>query len=177
MNPRAEIDRLEGQDARGIANFILDLYDPQEFGISNLKINKLIFFLHGFFRSKFDRRLIRNHFEAWDNGPVVRVVFDEFKVNGREPISHKAHIFDHIESKYIEARYDLQSPEEREYLERVLAYYVKFSAGQLVELTHRPGGPWHRARTGDVSARLRDRIPDGWIDDYFVENYGGRKGS
>jgi uncharacterized phage-associated protein len=174
MVARETIDRLEGQDARGVANFVLDQFDVDRFQISNLKLNKLLFFAHGFFRSRFGRRLIRNHFEAWENGPVIRVVFDAFKQNGRSPIRNRAEIFDYVEGRALKAELLGLSVDEQTYLHSVIEYYVRYDAGQLVGLTHRPGTPWHRARVTAHDSRLRDRIPDEWIDNYFVENFGGR---
>jgi uncharacterized phage-associated protein len=175
MSSRNDIDGFEGQDARAIANMILDQFDADLLEISNLKMNKLLYFAHGFFRSRFGERLIRNHFEAWENGPVVRVVFDAFKQNGRSPIRNRAFVFDYLVGREVPAREAGLAKHHREYIFSVVDYYSKFNVGQLVGLTHRTDTPWHRARHSCDSGRLRDRIPDEWIDEFFVENFGGRR--
>jgi uncharacterized phage-associated protein len=38
--------------------------------------------------------LIKNDFEAWENGPVVRVVREAFKRYGKSPITSRAEKFD-----------------------------------------------------------------------------------
>ncbi|WP_425417534.1 Panacea domain-containing protein [Oricola indica] len=170
-------DADEGFDAREVANLILDRFNPTEFQITNLKINKLLYFAHGFYRARFGKRLIRNHFEAWENGPVVKVIFDAFKKNGAEPITNSALIYDYLKESHIPAGFEHIPEEDIEYIDNVISYYVKFSARELVGLTHRPGTPWTRARNAERGMRLRDRIPDEWINEFFVENFGSRVGN
>lgn len=175
MFERDSIDGSEGQDARGVANFVLDNFDVEKYKISNLKLNKLLFFAHGFFRSHYGQRLIRNHFEAWENGPVLRVVFNSFKQNGRHPIRGRAFIFDYISGIHYEAECTGLTEDKKDYIRSVIAHYVHYDAGRLVGLTHLPGTPWHRAHNSTDDHRLRDRIPDEWIDQYFVDKFGGRR--
>lgn len=175
---REKIDARDGEDARGLSNLILDSFDSEHYEISNLKINKILYFMHGFYHARFGKKLIRNHIEAWDNGPVVRVVFDAFKQNGRRPISNRAIVYDYVLDRENVARALERPPEERDYLLKIAQYYVKFTAGQLVELTHQPGTPWFRARQlNDDQARFRNRIPDDWISNFFVENFGAKSGN
>lgn len=175
MLSRHAIDGAEGQDARGVANFVLDNFDAERLQISNLKLNKLLFFAHGFFRSRYGRRLIRNHFEAWENGPVLRVVFDSFKQNGRDPIKNRAFVFDYVTGNHQKIECVGLSDEQETYLRSVIDHYARYDAGQLVGLTHLQGTPWYRARHSIDENRLRDRIPDEWIDQYFVDKFGGRR--
>lgn len=175
---REKIDAKDGEDARGLSNLVLDNFDPEYFQISNLKLNKVLYYMHGFYLARFGSKLIRNHIEAWENGPVVRVVFDAFKQNGRHPIANRALIYDYILDRDDVAQALERPAEERDYLLRIAQYYVKFTAGQLVELTHQPGTPWFRARQpDDEDARFRNRIPDEWISNFFVENFGMKSGN
>src|SRR4051794_25170043 len=77
-------------DARKIANLLLSEFDSKRFDVTNLKLNKILFFLHAFHLVRNSRPLIKNHFEAWEHGPVVRVVYHEFKLFERAPITSLA---------------------------------------------------------------------------------------
>lgn len=68
------------RDVRSIANFVLDLAEVQGVGVSNLSINKIVYFLHANFLAKFDEPLVSAKIEAWDYGPVFRELYREFKV-------------------------------------------------------------------------------------------------
>lgn len=171
-----EFDRDEGIDGRAIANLILDNFDSERFSITNLKINKLIFFAHGIYSARFSDKLVRNHIEAWENGPVIHVVFSSFKENGRERISNRARYFDYQKNRLVLADYSSLDIEKRNFILRVVEHYVHYTASALVSLTHEAGTPWHRAfhQMGN-DARIRNRIPEEWIKDFFVENFGNSK--
>jgi uncharacterized phage-associated protein len=67
-------------DVRDITNFVLDSADKRGVAITNLSLQKLLYFIHGWFYSIYDEPLIKNKFEAWQYGPVQRVIYDQFKV-------------------------------------------------------------------------------------------------
>jgi uncharacterized phage-associated protein len=54
-------------EARKICNFLLANFDAVEFDLTNLRINKLLFFIQA---GALPEGLIRNHFEAWQYGPA-----------------------------------------------------------------------------------------------------------
>ncbi len=176
MNIRS-FDRDEGIDGRGIANLILDNFDSQKFAITNLKINKLLFFAHGLHSVRFTTKLIRNHIEAWDNGPVVKVVYDAFKSNGRDWIRDRATTFDYHQNAPTKVSYEALSDEQMRFVIRVTDHYVRLSSSELVAMTHEPGTPWHLAFHEKKGAddRLRNRIPEEWIQHFFVDNFGSRR--
>jgi len=70
-------------EARKVCNFLLANFDAVEFDITNLRINKLLFFLQVAALRQMPEGLIRNHFEAWQFGPVIRPVFDAFRSTKR----------------------------------------------------------------------------------------------
>ena len=169
-------DLEEGLDARSVANLILDNFDPLTYEISNLKINKLIYYAHGFYGARFGKRLIRNHVEAWSHGPVVKVVYDSFKRNGNASIANRATYFDFVDGKEVVAAYSQLNLEQADFILKVVGHYVRFSASQLVTMTHEVGSPWHQTMHNLENPTLRDRIPDEWIRNFFVDNYGARSG-
>lgn len=171
---RRPFDEDDGLDARAIANFILSNFDANKHSITNLKINKLLYFAHGFYYAKFGKPLVRNHFEAWNNGPVVHAIYECFKKHGRGVVTSRACYFDYAQQLEVEATFETLTLREREFLTRVITYYNQFTSGELVELTHRDGSPWHRAvQAQSNNSYIRNRIPNEWIRQFFVDNYGG----
>lgn len=47
--------------------------------VSNLKLQKLLYYCQGYHLAVFGERMFPENFEAWDHGPVVREVYREFR--------------------------------------------------------------------------------------------------
>ncbi|MCC8956155.1 DUF4065 domain-containing protein [Bradyrhizobium sp. Pear77] len=156
-------------EARKVCNFVLARYDAQRFQLSNLRLNKLLFFMHAASLATRQDGLIRNHFEAWQYGPVVRPVFDAFKKHGDRWITEPATFLDYATGQHRSIPFDDIRPEDRELIDAVFAQYCGFSTGQLVALSHEPGGPWdlvYRAHLADRTAS--PRIPNDLIRRHFA---------
>lgn len=71
-----------------IANKIIANTDSnQGETISNLKLQKLLYYMQGFFIAVFDKKLFDDTIEAWQYGPVVRNAYLHFKDFGSNSIS------------------------------------------------------------------------------------------
>lgn len=57
--------------------------------ISNLKMQKLLYYAQGHYLAIFDKVLFDDDIEAWKYGPVVKNVYDVFKVYGNLAIDFK----------------------------------------------------------------------------------------
>lgn len=166
-------NELAGHDARGVANFILSALDAKEFQISNKKINKLIYFAHGYHFARFNRTLIRNYFEAWEHGPVVRVVYDSFKRFGFSPITKPAFHFDVFEQTERPVSFDEISLTEREFILKITLHYAQYSADELESMSHQPGTPWAITRSRQMDEpQYQNRIMNNLIRDYFTAQVG-----
>jgi uncharacterized phage-associated protein len=164
---------LTGHDARSIANFILSAFDAKQFEISNKKINKLIYFAHGYHFARFNSALIRNYFEAWEHGPVVRVVYESFKQFGFDPIAELAFHFDLFEQIERLVTFDDLSLREQEFILRITSHYVQYSADELERMTHQPGTPWAITRCKQIDEpQYQNRIMNNLIRDYFAAEIG-----
>jgi uncharacterized phage-associated protein len=156
-------------EARKICNFLLANFDALEFGLTNLRINKLLFFIHAESLKHRPEGLVRNHFEAWQFGPVIRPVFDAFKGYKESPITAPALYLDYATGKTVPVPFDDIQPADIEIIKREFQNYSRFSTGQLVSLSHEVGGPWdtiYRAHLAD--ATLSPRIPNKLIRSYFA---------
>ncbi|MHC1788303.1 Panacea domain-containing protein [Solidesulfovibrio sp.] len=115
-----------------VANFFLSKIDP-EVGeiISNLKLQKMVYYAQGFALADLGRPLFQDTIEAWEHGPVVPALYHEYKQYGAGEIPPASpHSAD-----------DKFTSDELELLEDVHAVYGQFSAWKLRNMTHEEQ-PW-----------------------------------
>jgi uncharacterized phage-associated protein len=155
-------------EARKVCNFLLAHYDARRFDLTNLRLNKLLFFIHAASLATRKDGLIRNHFEAWQYGPVVRPVFETFKKHGDHWVTEPAKFLDYATGDVRSIPFGDIEPSDAQAICDAFTEYSRFSTGQLVALSHEPGGPWdlvYRAYLADSTAS--PRIPNELIRGHF----------
>lgn len=133
-------------DARAVANLFLEMALDKKIELTNLKIQKLMYFAHAECLVKYHRALIRQAFEAWDMGPVIKAAYDQFKKFEGRPIDEPAKAFDVRASAWLPVTSAGIGPGARAVVEQTLITYGRVSAYHLSDLTHQPGSPWHLVR-------------------------------
>jgi len=145
------------------------------FPLTNLRINKLLYFIHGWSLTSRAHGLVRNHFVAWQHGPVVTSVFDAFKIYGDQKIEKPATYLDYSSGELRIIGYDDISAEDTDLIIRIFLAYDICKTGQLVDMTHEENGPWNVIFAGwSNKRRLNARIPNDLIRDYFFKQAGGK---
>ena len=144
-------------EAKDIAKWFLAYNDKVEIDgeseyISNLKLQKLLYYAQGTYMAITDKRLFKDDMKAWKHGPVVESVYHEYCDNGARGIK-----------EYEE--FDLESidKETRSILEEVYDVFGQYSAWKLRNMTHEED-PWKNTQQNSV-------IPLESIKNYFLENY------
>jgi uncharacterized phage-associated protein len=153
-------------DVRSVANLVLDYADQIGSSVSNITINKIVFFLHAWYLAKTGKPLVSAKIEAWDYGPVFRELYWEFKAFGKERITSRA-TRRNPQTAEKEISADGFSESDMTFLRPLLERYVEMSAGKLIELSHVAGGPWDQVynHLGDSNPGMR--ISDEIIRDFF----------
>ena len=158
-------------DARAIANFFLDRAERQGRKLTTMTLLKVLFFAHAWHLAKEGKPLIAQPFEAWEYGPVSRIVYDQFKNNGKEPISKRAVSFDISRSSFCSTPYDLNE-ETEVFLNNIFDYYSKFDAFKLSDLTHQKGSPWDVVWSAAATRAVPGMyIPNDLIASWFREQH------
>ena len=132
--------------------------------ISNLKLQKLLYYMQGFHLAWFGTPFFNEPIEAWTYGPVVPVVFQEFKKYSGRAINP---------ANYTDS---LVLPDERQLLfDMVYKEYSRFSAVALMNMTH-SDGPWKNHKMGErmTSDEIRDFFQS-LIDENESEDGGESK--
>lgn len=146
-------------DVRAIANFVLDYADSSGHAVTNMQINKIVYFLHADYLGTFGRPLVTAKIEAWDHGPVFRELYHEFKEFSDRPINKRLTRLSPLSGER-ESVPDQLSVEERIYLAEVCSKYAGMSASALRNLSHIDGGPWDLVWNHDTDTKASMRIAD-----------------
>jgi uncharacterized phage-associated protein len=112
--------------AKDVAEYFLSLSDPEcEDFISNLKLQKLVYYAQGFHLAIFGEPLFDEPIEAWTHGPVVKDLYHEYKEHGANAID-----------KPVSIDLNRYTKDIRELLDDVWKVYGQYSASKLRNLTH-----------------------------------------
>ena len=118
--------------AQNVANyFLLKANESEDSRISNLKLQKLIYYAQAFHLAIFGNPLFNEKFEAWAHGPVCPTIYHQYKQFGSGPIN--------FEPK--ENLAEVFSSEQLELLDEVNDLFGQFSAWKLRNMTHEDD-PW-----------------------------------
>ena len=154
-------------DPRVVANFVLDRADDQGRDITNLDLQKIIYFLHGHHLVRYQEPLVEGEFEAWTYGPVHRVIYDAFRVYNDTPIDGRATAFDPIRRKRRELP-ALDDKRATELICEVAGRYLDMPTYSLVQLTHSEGTPWSRTvHDAEKRVNVGMKISNAVIEEYF----------
>lgn len=117
-----------------VADFFIHLAKETGSYISNLKLQKLVYYAQAWHLAIYDAPLFEEDFEAWVHGPVIPALYREYKKFGWQPILE-----------------DVEKPEFSENVENFLAevteVYFACDAYELERMTHQED-PWIKARHG-----------------------------
>jgi uncharacterized phage-associated protein len=155
-------------DARAVANFILDLGDLLTLPVTQLQLQKTLYFAHGWYLAQTNKPLVRQNFEAWKHGPVVKVVWDSFKDSGSQPISTRATRKD-LSTGIIEEVVDNIAPADQHFVRDMFRTYCPLNGWTLSEMSHIENGPWRTVWQPDQPiGRLGLRIRNDEIRRFFL---------
>ena len=143
--------------AQRVANFIINECNRQDIPITNLKLQKLLYFIQGEFAKLYDKRLIADDFYAWQLGPVVPEVYYKFAIYSSSHIPMQKEQYGEELSEEVEQR-----------ISALLPRYIRMSTWDLVDLSHEED-PWKYAHQifGDKTL-----IPYESIYQFFREGHG-----
>lgn len=153
-------------DGRAVANLILDIAESEGRDVTNLALQKILFFCHGWCIAKLGKPLVKQEFEAWQYGPVLQHVYREFKTFDRSPIKSRARKLDPTTGERVDLDITLDE-ETREVVRAATVFYSKLRPGTLVEMSHIAGGPWDRAWNHGGAINPGMRLQNDEIEHHF----------
>lgn len=140
-----------------LSNYICSTASDHEKTVTNLQLQKILYYIQGYFIKYLDSLAFNEDIYNWQYGPVVPEAYFEYNTNLSNPIRNididAANEFENALKKDRKA-YKL--------LHRVLAECLKHTARELVSKTHKEE-PW-------ASTSLRQVINKHKIEKFFIEN-------
>jgi len=160
--------------ALAVANFFLGLARSKGASLDPMKLQKLIYFSHGWDLALFDRPLIDEQIQAWEYGPIVQSVYHEFKSFGADPITRLGTDYDYANRELVIPRIPLDDDPTIKLLSKVWDIYGGYTAIQLSHLTHLSDSAWSKVRGANEEKRFVG-IPDDDIKAEFWPSKTRRK--
>ena len=120
----------------GVCRLIVNYSNEKNYNISNLKLQKLLYFIQAYFLVKRNKPCFNEEIQAWAFGPVVPEAYQEFKQYGGCNIPE---IRDGRIGKEIkECKFEKSDQDD---IERIVDVFSGYSASALVTLSHNQD-PW-----------------------------------
>jgi uncharacterized phage-associated protein len=139
--------------ATDIADYFVWLANDTGSFVSNLQLQKLVYYAQAWHLALYDRPLFEDDFQAWVHGPVIPELFDQYKHFSWQPINQEAHP-------------DLPAAIVT-HLTDIADEYFGCNGYELERMT-KDELPWQRARgelaPDDISANI---IRKEWMKEYY----------
>jgi uncharacterized phage-associated protein len=138
-------------DAIDISRYIINYCNDNDIYISNLKLQKLLYFIQAYFliNKENPRACFGERIEAWDFGPVVPKVYYEFRrFNLSNIISQHTYLeYDedniwNVKRKKFDS--SVISKEDKKLIEEVVDYFLEYSPPELCKIVLKQK-PWKDA--------------------------------
>lgn len=129
--------------ANAVADYIIRFYHKHGDLITNLKLQKLVYYAQAWHLGLYNKPLFDEEFQAWISGPVQPELYERFKKYQWNPISedNETVLPEHIE----------------EHLQEIIQVYGKYEAYYLERMTHEEE-PWIIARAGIPSDQSSNAV-------------------
>ena len=145
---------MKRYDSVLVAKYMLALAHEKRLALNVTKVQKLLYILYGYFIARYGHKIITEEPKAWPYGPVFPKTRKQVDYTNILPLSS---------GEFSEIKEDR---ELTEVLDRVIQHYASFSASELSEWSHKPGGPWDKT-TKQQGFDWSHPIPDEYIAEYF----------
>lgn len=125
--------------AKNIAEYVVDYCNRQGNPVSNLKLQKILYFLWVDYYKQTKTELFPEKFAAWQFGPVVPDIYYEFCEYGGLPITENfaVQLDDH----------------DHNLINSIIEHYLPKTARELVSMTHQENTPWYTVYKNGEGAR------------------------
>lgn len=117
-----------------VAKYIVNRSIDKDKPVSNLQLQKMLYFSHiDVLKAGKGKLIDDSQFEAWDYGPVVREVYNEFSPYGATKLTIKEDVSENLDK------------EIKDIVDKSIDKCIKKAPWELVKESHQEGGPWHKA--------------------------------
>ena len=147
--------------ATRVANVLLALAHEHGDVVTNLKLQKLLYYAQAWYLVNFGKRLFKDPIQAWDLGPVVPDVYHAWKKYQSAPIPYRV--------KGNEESFFQQH--QISFLTDFFEVFSSLSATELVSMSHAEK-PWKEAHARGNNSEIDPKR----MRDYYTEQYKAQHG-
>ena len=122
-----------------VAKYLLFKSNSEGDLITNLKIQKLLYYAQAWYLVNYSQPLFQDAIKAWKFGPIVENAYHHFKRFRYSPIEFLNR--ERIEEKIPE--------KEKKYLDEFYGVFKNYSASDLTEMSHNEA-PWKNTALGET---------------------------
>lgn len=142
---------MTSYNAMDIARYVITSCYKKGIPVSNLKLQKLLYFIQGESYKQKGSPMFVDRIHAWQFGPVVPDVYYEFCTYAATPI-------------LLEFENNCLNEEDSLIIDKVIEEKAKLSPWSLVAETHQAGTPWDSVFRQEANG---DVIPEETMRKYF----------
>jgi uncharacterized phage-associated protein len=133
--------------------------------VTQMKIQKLLYFAQGFYLAQYGSPLISESFQAWEYGPVIPEIYSTFKIYGSSPIVDASTLFFFTtDAKKIEIESQSFTDDAKSIIDFTWNALKDIDAIALSTWTHKENSPWKAHYKNGV-------IPNGELGAYFKKEF------
>lgn len=133
---------IESQSPMAVANYVIEHAHKHNQIITNLHLQKILYFLQAATLVEFESPIIKGDFSKWNYGPVMREVYSAYKDYGSAPIDDFAPNIDINDGDWT-----INEPQKidtkifadeniKSFIDNTISKLLSMNAWKLVDLTH-----------------------------------------
>lgn len=135
-----------------LSDYVISLFEERNVAITNLKLQKVLYYIQGYFYKCFGKEAFSEDLCNWQYGPVVPVVYYEYNSNGSLPLKSRRSLLVNCTI----------SEDEEKLIATIVDKCSAISTSKLVSMTHLES-PWRNSSAGSI-------ISKNSIESYFKHN-------
>lgn len=143
-NVYERIHKTKGEvsmNAISLSDYVIAQFENKKRPITNLKLQKVLYYIQGYFYKQFNKPAFLEDIYNWQYGPVVPVVYYEYNINGSSPLqSQQSYVNFSIKEK------------EKILIDSIVDKCSRTSTSMLVSMTHSER-PWKNSNLGEVISK------------------------
>lgn len=138
--------------AQFIANLFLGTAKGKGATLTNMQVQKLVYYAHGYHLALQGEPLISDEIKAWNFGPVIPPLYNDLKRFGNGVVTETIPGFEGTPDGFVVSL-----------INKIFELYGKIPGPRLSAATHTPGSPW------DITYNKAkfSIIPNDLIKEYF----------
>jgi uncharacterized phage-associated protein len=141
---------MEENERKMIYTTANSILEKTNYSISNLRLNRLLYYVYGVYLATQNQRPWSEQTEAWNYGPIFPSIYKKFKIYGSKRI------------KYPILGVDFNNDIDG-IIDEVLKTFNHLTDTELIARTHNDKSPWNQY----YEPKKQHIIPDRVISEYF----------